>query len=155
MTDDESQTTPETTEDDQSSAEAVPATKSAPVDRESAGPFDEAHAACRDDDGPAVTHALDDVLEGTLGVPAEARHDGGVDPHVVTGRRDGLVVGQDLARVEAAHREPRPVAGGVTQVAQGEEVARIEVDRRLGARGGGVPGRGQELTVGLGQALGP
>lgn len=44
MTDDESQTTPETTEDDQSSAEAVPATKSAPVDRESAGPFDEAEA---------------------------------------------------------------------------------------------------------------
>ncbi|MDQ1113731.1 hypothetical protein QE418_003179 [Microbacterium testaceum] len=44
MTDDESQTTPETTEDDQSGAEAVPATKSAPVDRESAGPFDEAEA---------------------------------------------------------------------------------------------------------------
>ncbi|MEX8031635.1 DUF3710 domain-containing protein [Microbacterium sp. 20-116] len=44
MTDDESQTTPETTEDDQSGAEAVPATKSAPADRESAGPFDEAEA---------------------------------------------------------------------------------------------------------------
>ncbi|WP_295822440.1 DUF3710 domain-containing protein [uncultured Microbacterium sp.] len=43
MTDDESQTTPDTT-DDQPVAEAVPALKSAPADRETAGPFDEAEA---------------------------------------------------------------------------------------------------------------
>ena len=43
MTDDESQTTPDTT-DDQPGAEAVQALKSAPTDRETAGPFDEAEA---------------------------------------------------------------------------------------------------------------
>lgn len=46
MTDDESQTTPETSavEADQPATEAVQATKSAPADRETAGPFDEAEA---------------------------------------------------------------------------------------------------------------
>lgn len=43
MTDDESQTTPDTT-DDQPGTEAVQALKSAPTDRDTAGPFDEAEA---------------------------------------------------------------------------------------------------------------
>ncbi|MDR6691924.1 hypothetical protein J2X55_002854 [Microbacterium sp. 1154] len=46
MTDDESQSTPETSavEAEQSATEAGQATKSAPADRETAGPFDEAEA---------------------------------------------------------------------------------------------------------------
>ena len=43
-------------------------------------------------------------------------------------------------------------AGGGTQLAEGEEVARVEVDRRLGSRGRGVPGRAEELAVRLHEA---
>ena len=72
----------------------------------------------------------------------------------------GLGVGEDAlgvpfveAGVERRHRPPGALTAGVLELLHGQEVAGVEVDRRLGTGDRCAPGRLQELGVRLGQAV--
>ena len=114
------------------------------------GAVDETGARGGDRDAPPVGDERTDVGRGAVDVPLERRHRARGHAHDVA-RAEAFVGGIRLARIEAAERPPHPTAltrRGV-QFGQGEKVARVEVDGRVGARRRGTPRGFEELAVGL------
>ena len=117
--------------------------------------IDEAGARRCHDHAPALRHESSDVRGRTVDVALERRHRPGRHADDVA-LAETLVGGIRLAGVEPAERPPHAaaLAGRGLQLGQGEEVAGVEVDGRVGARGRGAPRRLEELAVRLAERHG-
>ena len=84
------------------------------------------------------------MIDGALDLSGEARDRDSGNPHDLVG------VG-----VERAERPPGARGGRGPELGDGEEVATVEADRRLGSGGRRAPGRIEELAVRLGETHRP
>ncbi|MBM7804099.1 hypothetical protein JOE58_003350 [Curtobacterium luteum] len=122
--------------------------------------FDQSLALGGHHDGPPVVGQLLDVRDRTVGAARERRDRLGADPDVLAGLGCRFGVGEDAvavtlveAGVERRDRPPGALPAGVLELLHGEEVAGVEVDRRLGTGDGSAPGGLEELRVGLREAV--
>ncbi len=114
------------------------------------GAFDQAGALGDDRDRPAVAHESDDVIDRPVRLASETGDGLGLEANVLVGVAVvGVAFGPTI--VEPAHRPPRSSAGRLAQRVQGDEIAGIQINRRLGPGRRGVPRCAEELAVGFGE----
>src|SRR6185312_2821427 len=135
------------------------------------GALDQASALGDDHHTPAVLQQVADVVDRAIRLPLKARHGARLDADVVLavtefarGRGLDTLAGARYSThgivrrsttVEAAEGPPGARAGGVAQLLESEEVAGVEVDRRLGSDRGRIPGGGEKLAVRFDETHGP